>query len=233
MVSFARALRRHPRHAGLCVIHVANGVSELPGLVRQGARDFILRAHLVNDLSPKAQLAIRRARLLRAMQRFLRACDGEGVHDEASGAFSSTFLSEHGARLCARADQTGRSFALSLICLFPDGAPGAAFGRVALHEAARLIRRVIRAEDLVARIGPEKFVALHPATGLRDAEMAARRICGVLAHASYKSDDGANVLAAGVQTTVLSRAPEASIEESVAALLRASNSGNARKVSGV
>lgn len=219
LFSLGRALRRHPRHAPMAIIHVADDIDDLSAMARKGARDFILRAQIAADLAPKAQIAMRRARLARAMRTFLLACRGEGVRDAASGAFTATFLSEHGPRLCARADQTGRPLALTLIRLAAGGVSEPGFGRKALHQAARLINRITRAEDMVARIGPEKFVVLHPATTAMDAGHIARRITGVLANTAFQGGQGAP-FSVTVDTAVLQRQAGSSIEETVARLLR-------------
>lgn len=219
MTAFSRALRRHDRHAGMAVIQVAHRADDLPEYARIGARDFILASHLDDDLGVKVQMAARRARLIRSMRDFLHACAGEGVRDNASGAFTSTFLSEHGARLCGRADQTGRPLAMTLIRL-SAGPRDAAPDRRALRQAARLINRVIRAEDLVARIAQDKFIVLCPATTATDARAAASRIEGVLSNTAFRGADDACPYAVTAHTHVLARAPGASIEECVAALLK-------------
>ncbi len=227
LLSLSRALRRHPKHASMAIIHVADDIGDAAAFMRKGARDFMLRSQIAADLGPRAQVAMRRARLLRAMRRFLLACKGEGVRDPASGAFTSTFLSEHGPRLCARADQTRRPLALTRIHLTAQAAPDPGLGRNALHQAARLINRITRAEDLVARVGPETFVMAHPATIASDADQIARRIAGVLGNTAFAGPKDKPPFSVRVETCVMQRAPGASIEESVAALLRASQAGAA------
>jgi len=221
LFALARALRRHPRHASMAVIQIADDVEALSALAQKGARDFLLRAHVADDLQAKAHLAMRRARLLRVMERFLRTCKGECVCDPASGAFSAAFLTEHGARLCGRADDAGRPLAQTLARLTPAGKTRARLGRKALHLAARLINRVTRVEDLVARVGPEKFIVLHPATRAVDAHRVAGRIRGVLTNTSFGGDEIEKPFAINVETAVAERAAGAPIEESVAKLLRA------------
>lgn len=221
LFSLGRALRRHAKHASTAVILVARDLDEISVAVRKGARDFILHAQIDADLGPKVQTAMRRARLMRSMRTFLAACRGESVRDAASGAFTSLFLSEHGARLCARADQTNRALTLTLVGLSAISAPDPRLGRRALHQAARLINRITRAEDMVARIGPDKFIIVHPSTAEADARRAAQRVTGVLANTAFPGADGAPPFSVDVETRVTQRATGASIEESVAGLLRA------------
>lgn len=216
--SISGVIRRDRRFAGLPVIHIAEDVSELSTATKLGANDMMLRSHAADDLGVKIQVAARRYRLLRSMRRFLHACDGAGVCDPVSGGFSPAFLGEHGARLCVRADQTGRPLAAALITLRPDAE--AALGRNALTKAASLIKRVTRAEDVTARVGPDSFVLCLPATVAIDAEHIARRIDGVLSGAAYHTDDNQMPFAATVETAVRQRENGQAVEEVIAQLIK-------------
>ena len=178
----------------------------------------MLRAHAADDLGVKIQVAARRYRLLRSMRRFLRACDGAGVCDPVSDTFSAQFLGEHGARLCVRADQTGRPLAAALITLRPDAE--AALGRNAMKKAASLIKRVTRAEDVTARVGADSFVACLPATIAEDAANIARRIDGVLSGTALHMDNNQMPFSATVETAVRQRETGQAIEEVIAHLIK-------------
>lgn len=216
--SISSAIRRDRRFAGLPVIHIAEDVSDLSAATKLGANDMMLRAHAADDLGAKIQVAARRYRLLRSMRRFLRACDGAGVCDPISNAFSAPFLGEHGARLCIRADQTGRPLAAALITLRPD--TEVALGRNALGKAAGLIKRITRAEDVTARVGPDSFVVCLPATIAEDAANIARRIDGVLSGTAYHSDNNKMPFGASVETAVRQRENGQAIEEMIAHLIK-------------
>jgi len=216
--SISSTIRRDRRFAGLPVIHIAEDVSDLSAATKLGANDMMLRAHAADDLGVKIQVAARRYRLLRSMRRFLRACDGAGVCDPVSDAFSALFLGEHGARLCVRADQTGRPSATALITLRP--AEEVALGRNALGKAAGLIKRSTRAEDVTARVGPDSFVTCLPATIAEDAVDIARRIDGVLSGAAYHSDNNKMPFAVTVETSVRQRERGQAIEEVIAHLIK-------------
>jgi len=220
MLAFIRTLRRHPRHAHMAVIQIADHSVDLSNYARKGARDFILSEQISTELGPKAQVVSRRARLLRSMSTFLRSCRGDNIRDASSGAFTSAFLSEHGARLCGRADQTGRPLSLGLVRLNPERGAGTGAQRNALVQAARMINRITRAEDLVARISADKFVVLTAATQVDDAINAARRIEGVLSNTAFRNGKDAPPFSVGVTTEFVARAPGASIEETVALAMR-------------
>lgn len=221
LMSLARSLRRHPKHAVMPIIFPLNDPDEAESYAQRGASDFILRDHAATDLGPKAQLVARRARLLDTMRRFLQTCEGDGVRDPASGAFTATFLSEHGARLCARSDQTKRRMAMTALRIrteskeFGEPEPG----RRALHQAARLINRVTRAEDIVARVATETFLVMQPATTERNAERAALRIQGVLENTVFRSANDDLLYGVNIDITTCARPEGFCIEESVALAL--------------
>ncbi len=218
MLAFIRTLRRHPKHAHLAIIQIAEHPADLSNYARKGARDFVLAQHISVELASKAQLAARRARLLRSMRRFLNSCKGEGIRDASSGAFTSLFLTEHANRICARADQTGRALSLTLISL--SDAHGQASTSRTLNHAARLINRVTRAEDLVARISRKRFIILSPATNVEDATKIGLRIRGVLSNTAFRVEHTLEPYAIDVVTKSYSRTHGLCIEECVAAGLK-------------
>lgn len=227
LLALKRALRRHPKHAGMAVIQIADEVDDFSIYAKRGARDFILSTHLTTELTARVQLSARRAQLTRSMQNFLRSCTGEGVCDVASGVFTAAFLTEHGARLCVRADQSERPLSFMLVKLTSSDIT-AKSGRRVLHHSAKLINRITRAEDMIARIAPDKFVIVSAATQHADAQKIGLRIEGVLSSTAFGAREEKPY---GVQahTTILTRKTGASIEECVAALIAQAEGQNLTK----
>lgn len=227
LMSLAKALRRHPKHNSLPVIFPLSDPDDAEEYAKRGAADFILTKHAAADLAAKMQITARRARLLKTMRRFLSACEGDSVRDPSSGAFTGTFLSEHGARLCARADQTGRPLALVALKIAAKaretGEPEP--GRRALHQAARIINRVTRAEDTTARIAVDTFLVLAPATTEADAERAAARIKGVMENTVFRGADDQQLYGVSLETAAIARPEGFCIEECVALALKALKAG--------
>lgn len=223
LMSLAKALRRHPKHSSLPIIFPLYDPDDADEFSKRGAADFILTNHAASDLAPKMQIAARRARLLKTMRRFLTACEGDSVRDPSSGAFTGTFLSEHGARLCARADQTGRPLALIglKIAMSAQDSGEPEPGRRALHQAARIINRVTRAEDTTARIAADTFLVLAPATTERHAEQAALRIKGVMENTVFRSSDDQRLYGVKLEAAAIARPSGFCIEECVALTLKA------------
>ncbi|NNE42477.1 MAG: diguanylate cyclase [Marinicaulis sp.] len=220
MQSLARSIYRQPRHAMMATLQIADHVDDLSRYAKKGAKDFMLSANIGADLAPRLKLIMRRARLTRAMREFLVACEGSGVRDVASGAFTSLFMSEHGARLCDRADQTGRSMSLALVELSELSNTNVNKSKAALRKAARLVNRVTRADDFLTRVSANKFVVICPATKAENARNVAARIEGVLANTAFMVRKDGPPRSFGVRSAILERERGATIEETVAALFR-------------
>ena len=215
MMSLARALRRHPKHSVIPIIFLTETSEDACVLAERGAQDFMFNHIISDDLRGRLQLSARRGRLLRAMNGFLRTCSGESVRDPASGAFTALFFSEHGARLCLRAEQTGRplSFAaISLSASFNDGKKGSP-SKKSLHQVARLINRITRAEDVVARIANDTFMIAMPATIVKDAKTVGLRVEGVLGNTVFRQDKGDDLFSVQSNLTVFERPHGATIED--------------------
>ena len=227
LFSLARALRRHPKHSTLPILFSAKNTNEAALYTAKGAKEFIPSAHMATDLPGKIQRLTRRARLMRTMRSFLNACNGESVRDGQSGAFTSTFLTEHGARLFARADQTDRPMSLVVAHLNMRDEEGEAEpGRRALHQATRLMRRVTRAEDIVARISPETFLIMLPATNEDCAELVSLRIKGVLENSVFRGSEESALYGAVLRATAFTRLQGMCMEETIAMALKKLNTIN-------
>ncbi len=232
LFTLARSMRRHPKFQDLPVLFTARNEVEQTSFVERGAREVILDDHIRNDLGSRLQAWTRRARLTASMRRFLTACSGEAVRDRISGAFSSHFFQHHGARICARADQTNRPLALLGVRLqqYKSGAEDHRGHNqvVVLRQAATLLRRVTRAEDFLARIAQNLFVIALPSTLVEDAETIGRRIEGVITNTMFRGKSDDQIFSIDVEIAAIARAHGTCIEESVAGLLTSLNTAKKR-----
>lgn len=218
-VSLARALRARKRWQDTPFLMAAGGdYAHAASEAARFAADATREEHIMEDLGQRIVAVARRGRLAAAMRRFLGACAGDGVRDRLSGAFASPFFAAHGERLFARAEATGRPYALVAARLdLNTGSEGPASAR-ALSDAARHIRRATRTEDFVSRLGHDTFVAILPATGVDDAELVARRVEGVVSHALFQEPNG-RPFSVAVTAVASPRRRGDRIEEALAAVL--------------
>ena len=219
--ALTRALRRHPKLGRTALLHIGETADDLAAAARKGGGgEFVLRTHVADTLGPRATLIARRARLAHAMRGFLRAWSGEGVRDGASGVFTPTFLGQHGARIAARADQTGRPLSVILTRLIDDSKGRRENDRRALRQGARLLGRITRAEDMVSRIAPGIFAIICPATTPTDANHIALRIDGVLSNTAFRRNDAGAPLSLKIDVAVAAHKFGAAISETISAGLR-------------
>ncbi len=219
--ALTRALRRHPKLGRTALVQIGESADDLAmAAQRGGGAEFVLRSHISAALGQRAVLTARRVRLVNAMRGFLRACSGEGVRDAASGVFTPTFLGQHGARIAARADQTGRPLSVILIRLSDNSEGRRESDRRALRQGARLLGRITRAEDMVARIAPGLFAVICPATTSADARHIALRVGGVLSNTAFRRDNDGAPQSLTIDVAVGAHQHGAAISETIAAALR-------------
>lgn len=221
VLSFIRTLRTRPRHQDLPIIVLAKGALTAPEAYGVHVASELAGPEIdADELGMRIVAISRRARLVAAMRRFLTACAGDGVRDRLSGAFTSQFFAAHAARLSARAVATGRALSLIAIRLRPDSVESLTmFPAPPLTDAAKLIRRVTRAEDFLARLSHDAFIAALPATNGVDAAGVAARIRGVVGHAAFRAGAEMSPFAIAAETHVAQHDPDTRFEETIAAAL--------------
>lgn len=218
--ALARALKRHPVHSRTAIVQIAETVDEQAVTARRGATDFLLADQIGEALLAKVVTATRRGRLFRSMSAFLRACSGEGVRDDASGIFTPSFLAQHASRLASRCDQADRPLSVTAVRLSHGGGDNQSRPcRENLRQAARLLTRVIRAEDFVARVAPGTIVIVSTSTILPDAERMALRLDGVLSNTAFRGNAKSAPQVLDVAVTAIAHEKGAPFVETLAAAI--------------
>ena len=64
---------------------------------------------------------------------------------------------------------------------------GHALGDAVLVETAKRLGEILRAVDMIARIGGEEFLIVMPGAPLMDAQGAARRLCHLIGDKPFKN----------------------------------------------
>lgn len=212
LIALARALRRHREHRRLPVIIVSEDDDLLDRRAAKDGLETMSAARVGEDLSPRLETVTRRALMAANMRAFLRSGEGNG----GAIAASPRLFAQHAVRCLHRADETGRTISFVALTLAPkaEGVSTAA-SRLALDEALRTAARLVRAEDMIARLTATTLVVMLRGTTAADAERVAHRLEGVIAGTQSRASlDHADVFAAAIE-----RHPGVEIERVIAALV--------------
>lgn len=212
LLALARALRRHREHRRLPVILASPDEALLDRCAARDGFDAVLAHHLDSDLADRLATTARRAQMANAMRKFLRSAEGGG----APGGNGARFFAQHALRLFRRADEIGKPISLIALSLTLRGQDASDAVANALHEAQRTVSRLVRAEDLIARLSPTTIVVMARGVGAAEAARIAERLEGVIAGTLLRTTlDIARVDAAAVERT-----KGDGVETTVAALIR-------------
>ena len=143
---------------------------------------IISPSHVAKDLGPMIARAITRARQQVMLRQIYKAPPHDGIIDPSTKAYSASFFARHAARLFARADETARPLSFAVIKI---GLPSFVSDQAAQHlapmaQAAKLIMRTCRQEDMVARLAPDAFVLTLPNVTGEDSDRIGERASAVL-----------------------------------------------------
>ncbi|OFX01288.1 MAG: hypothetical protein A3E78_10755 [Alphaproteobacteria bacterium RIFCSPHIGHO2_12_FULL_63_12] len=215
LIALARALRRHRDHRKLSVFMTSEDDELLDRCASRDGFEAVLANHLASDLALRLEIAGKRARMASIMRDFLRSPEGCG--DGKDGAAGARFFAHHAVRVFRRADETGRPAALAALLLEPKSASAAPAAAAALNDALRTAAKLVRAEDMIARLTPTTLAfLLRGATGAEGANVA-ERLQGVIGGTLLRS----TLDISSVKATAVERRPGEDIETAIASLLRA------------
>ena len=162
------------------------------------ALDLGANAAASADAAPEEMLLRARALLARkAKQDRVRDTLKSGLEaamtDPLTGLSNRRFAMSHLAGLAERAVETGRNFAVMVLDIDHfkriNDTHGHAAGDQVLIGVAEILRRNLRAVDLVARVGGEEFLIAMPDASAEAAHAAAERLRQKIASADFGSSE--------------------------------------------
>lgn len=213
LIALARALRRHREHRRLPVVILSADEDLLDRRAAKDGLDTMAAARAGDDLARRLETMTRRANMSAAMRAFLRSPEGNGG---GRGAANARLFAQHAMRVCVAADEKGDAVAFVALTLAPKvGADQAGASRSLFDEALRTAARLVRAEDMIARLEATTFVVMLRGTRGGDAERVARRLEGVVTGVQPR----ATLDLLDVRASAVERLPGTEFERVIAALV--------------
>ncbi|MEZ5916271.1 MAG: hypothetical protein R3C40_01650 [Parvularculaceae bacterium] len=213
LLALARALRRHRQHRRSPVLLTSKEEGLVERLTARDGFDCVLPDHLDSDLAPRIHLSVRRASMAATMRQFLHSADGAA--GKPLTAVNAKFFAQHAVRLYQRANDTNRP--LTLIGLSIESSSSSLARNEltgAVGRAIKTVARIIRAEDMVARLTPTMLVVLASTTEKNSTKIAERLdgvVSGTLSRAIIEQSR--------ITTQYVVRTQNESVEESLARLI--------------
>lgn len=112
------------------------------------------------------------------------------VSDLLTGRHNRRYAKPQLDRIIEHANFTGDPFAVMIADMnhfkLINDSHGHALGDAVLVETAKRLGEILRAVDMIARIGGEEFLIVMPGAPLKDAQGAARRLCHLIGDKPFK-----------------------------------------------
>jgi two-component system cell cycle response regulator len=193
-------LRSRPatRHAAVCLMLPEDARDLSATALDLGASDLIAADAEAAEIAVRLKAQLRRKR----QGDRLRSTVADGLRlamiDPLTGLHNRRFGLPQLAQIVARANRSGREFAVLVIDLdrfkSVNDTLGHAAGDAALREVAQRLKAGLRPGDLVARIGGEEFLAVLPEVDSDSAQAIAERLRRMVADEAIQLPDGRRVL---------------------------------------
>ncbi|MBU2982918.1 diguanylate cyclase [Lentibacter algarum] len=157
--------------------------------LNRGADDVLVYGYCADELA----LRLRRQAAVKQRDDKLRENMHEGLRaaatDALTGLYNRRFALPHLARMASRCDFKQTSCAVMVIDVdhfkLINDTFGHEAGDAALVTLSELLRRSLRRSDLASRIGGEEFMIVSPDTCVREARLAAHRLCKMISSHSF------------------------------------------------
>jgi len=190
-LSIASGMKRNTRlyHIPLILYLRGAGEVELADLFRRGFADVAAAETPEEETAERVLALARNHRRRQAIRRALDSVRGSDLMDAATGLFTRDLFAAHLARVAGGARSRNRT--LSVCVLRVAGREPVAQAREggwldrAMPQIGAMVSRLVRVEDTAARLGPELFALVLPATGAAAARVAAERISAVIACTAF------------------------------------------------
>jgi two-component system cell cycle response regulator len=183
-------LRSHDatRHLSLLMLIDQDNTERMAKGLDLGVNDYLYKPIDRNELIARTRSQIRHKRYQDRLRRVHRRSISLAVTDSLTGLYNRRYLTAHLASTVDGLAAEGKPLALAMVDIDHfkaiNDSHGHAAGDGVLRDIAELLKRSLRATDMVARLGGEEFVVVMPDTDVGMAEAVTRRLRRVIAEAT-------------------------------------------------
>jgi two-component system cell cycle response regulator len=207
---FCSQIRTMERLRHLPIIAIADPAEEqrLLRALDMGVNDYLVRPIDRHELLARVRTQLRRKRHYDHLKNSLDASVELAITDPLTGLFNRRYLEANIAKLVQGAAAPGRSLSLLLADIDHFKSINDTHGHLAgdhvLREFAYRLRRLMRASDLVCRLGGEEFIVVMSDTPLDVARQVGERVCAAVAAEPFRGGQPASRLSITVSVGVAS-----------------------------
>ncbi|MEO0677844.1 MAG: diguanylate cyclase [Pseudomonadota bacterium] len=190
-VSSLRA-RSDTRHAAILAVSPEETAHLAITALDTGAGDVMASGFEPKEAAERLNRLLKRRCEEQALRRSVKAGLEAAVTDPLTGLYNRRYALPYLERMARASTRSRRCFALMLLDLDHfkriNDTHGHSVGDIVLREFAERLRGNLRSMDLVARIGGEEFLVAMPDTSLKQASIAAKRLCALSRNAPFAAD---------------------------------------------
>lgn len=186
-LSIAAAMRRNTRlvHLPALLFVDLERFKAVEDAFDRGVSDLLPAAASPCELGRRIVTLARERRRREALKAAFSRIRAPDVADPATGLATPAFFAEHLDAMARRARQLGRPLSVLVLRAEAPREVSAAAREDALRQFGTIVRHLVRAEDLAARLEPEIFVVAMPGALRAAAEGATRRLEAVGEHTAF------------------------------------------------
>jgi two-component system cell cycle response regulator PopA len=184
-LGFCATMRRNARLFHMpCLVLGAPSFTRPEEAIAKGATDFAVSGEDDEACAERLLTLVEEKRTRDALALTFAAAQTPAAMDLGTGLYGPAFFSSHLEALVARAHETDRPLSLTLVRLVSDPILMTLTDRRGLDsiigQAGGMMARLVRAEDVAARIDWTTFSVAFPSSDEEAANIAAHRIAAVL-----------------------------------------------------
>ena len=183
LCSQLRSLER-TRHVPILILAEVEDRHKLLRGLDLGVNDYVLRPVDSNELTARTRTQLRRKRYADSLRDNVQASIEMAIVDTLTGLHNRRYFNTNFVALFEQASRKGEPLCLMILDIdhfkHVNDTHGHDAGDQILRTFSARLRRVVRASDLICRLGGEEFAILMPDTDLETARSVAERVRRVM-----------------------------------------------------